>query len=75
MKKLIPFFQNQSNTYSKRSYSLSKMTLTMILLMCLSTVSFSQTVVDCAAGPVNTTYCYVDNDTTQFVFTNTDGFP
>ncbi|MBV1888155.1 MAG: hypothetical protein KUG51_02575, partial [Urechidicola sp.] len=75
MKKLIPFFQNQSNNFTKRTRCLPKTAMTFVLFMCFTTLSFSQTVVDCAAGPVNTTYCYVDNDTTQFVFTNTDGFP
>jgi gliding motility-associated-like protein len=28
--------------------------------------------VDCAAGPVNTTYCYTDNDTTVFTFFASD---
>ena len=31
--------------------------------------------VDCDAGPVNTTYCYINNDTMQFNFTSSSGFP
>ena len=40
-----------------------------------STSLYSQTIIDCAAGHANFTYCYESNDTTQFVFTNTDGLP
>jgi len=29
--------------------------------------------VDCNAGPINMTYCYVNNDTNVFVFTSSDG--
>jgi len=75
MKKQILFFQKQSNNLSKRTRSLPKTAIAFVLFMCLTTFSFSQTIVDCSAGPVNTTYCYVNNDTTQFVFTSTGGFP
>ena len=75
MKKLILFFQNQSNNLFKRTKSLPKLAMTFIFFMYFTTLSFSQTNVDCSAGSVNTTYCYVNNDTTQFVFTSTDGFP
>ncbi len=75
MEKQILFFQNQSKKSPKRHKSLPKMVITFVFFMCLTTLSFGQTTVDCAAGPVNTTYCYVNSDTTQFVFTNTDGFP
>ncbi|MCF6307645.1 MAG: gliding motility-associated C-terminal domain-containing protein [Flavobacteriaceae bacterium] len=71
MKKQITFFQNQLNLLAKRN----KRILPFALLLFFTTVSFSQVTIDCAAGPVNTTYCYVDNDLTQMVFTNTDGFP
>lgn len=46
------------------------------LLICLLVFCFTgiaQTTVDCTAGPVNTTYCYTNNDTTSFVFTSSDG--
>ncbi|WP_290701388.1 FG-GAP-like repeat-containing protein [Lacinutrix sp.] len=46
------------------------------LLICLIASCFSivaQTTVDCALGPVNTTYCYTNNDTTSFVFVSSDG--
>ncbi len=75
MKKQILFFQNQSNNLSERTKSLSKTAITFMLFMCFTTLSFGQTIVDCSAGPLNTTYCYVNNDTTQFVFTSTGGFP
>jgi len=75
MKKQILFFQNQSNNLSKRTKSLPKLAMAFVFFMCFTTLSFSQTIVDCSAGPVNTTYCYVNNDTTQFVFTSTGGFP
>ena len=75
MKKQIPFFQNQSNNLSKRTKSLPKLAIAFLFFMCFTTLSFSQTIVDCSAGPVNTTYCYTNNDTTQFVFTSTGGFP
>ncbi len=32
-------------------------------------------IVDCDAGAVNTTYCYISNDTMQFNFTSSSGFP
>lgn len=35
----------------------------------------AQTTVDCTAGPVNTTYCYVNDDTSSFDFVSTDGSP
>ncbi|WP_431135043.1 T9SS type A sorting domain-containing protein [Psychroserpens mesophilus] len=33
------------------------------------------TVVNCENGPVNTTYCYDNNDTTEFNFQSSDGLP
>lgn len=71
MKKQITFFQNQLNLLAKRNKGI----LPFALLLFFTTASFSQVTIDCAGGPVNTTYCYVDDDTTAFVFTNTDGFP
>ena len=46
-----------------------------LLLSLLATCLFAgaQTSVDCTAGAVNTTYCYINNDTTSFVFTSSDG--
>lgn len=32
-------------------------------------------IVDCEGAPVNTTYCYGNNDTMQFSFTSSSGFP
>ena len=75
MKKQILFFQNQSNNLSKRAKSLPKLAMTFVFFMFFTTLSFSQTTVDCSEGPFNTTYCYVNNDTTQFEFTSTGGFP
>ncbi|WP_397363253.1 T9SS type A sorting domain-containing protein [Olleya sp. R77988] len=50
---------------------------------CYSTTSFNITVEDCSITPtpvtcgtsVNTTFCYDNNDTTQFTFESTDGSP
>jgi len=75
MDKQILFFQNQSKKSSKKPKRLPKMAIAFVFFICLATFSFGQTIVDCAAGPVNTTYCYVNSDTTQFVFTSNDGFP
>jgi len=51
---------------------MKKITLLISLIAsCFFTVA--QTTVDCSAGPVNTTYCYTDNDTTSFVFVSSDG--
>ena len=33
------------------------------------------TVVDCSAGPVSSSYCYPDNDVTQFEYVSSDGSP
>lgn len=32
-------------------------------------------IVDCDAGPVNTTYCYANSDPNQFMFTSSSSFP
>ncbi|PTX60548.1 putative secreted protein (Por secretion system target) [Kordia periserrulae] len=51
---------------------MKKITLLFSLLVsCFFAVG--QTTVNCASGPVNTTYCYTNNDTTSFVFTSSDG--
>ena len=51
---------------------MKKITLLLALLVsCFFTGA--QTTVDCTLGPVNTTYCYADNDTTSFVFVSSDG--
>ncbi|WP_178987881.1 FG-GAP-like repeat-containing protein [Winogradskyella schleiferi] len=48
--------------------------ITLILALLLSYfIAGAQTTVDCSVGPVNTTYCYSDNDTTSFVFVSSDG--
>ena len=33
------------------------------------------TLVDCAAGPISTSYCYGNNDTSQFEYVSSDGSP
>ena len=33
------------------------------------------TLVDCAAGPISTSYCYTNNDTSQFEYLSSDGSP
>ncbi|WP_179005859.1 FG-GAP-like repeat-containing protein [Winogradskyella forsetii] len=51
---------------------MKKITLVLALLLsCI--ITGAQTTVDCSVGPVNTTYCYIDNDTTSFVFVSSDG--
>ncbi|QHI37580.1 hypothetical protein IMCC3317_29600 [Kordia antarctica] len=47
----------------------------MLLISLIASCFFAgaQTTVDCLVGPVNTTYCYVNNDTTSFVFVSSDG--
>lgn len=37
--------------------------------------TYAQTTVDCSVGSVNTTYCYVNDDTTSFDFVSSDGSP
>lgn len=46
-----------------------------LLLSLIASCYFTnaQTTVNCSVGPVNTTYCYTNNDTTSFVFTSSDG--
>ena len=75
MKKQITFFQKQLDLLTGRNKRLFKAIIPLGALLFFTSLSFSQVVIDCAGGPVNTTYCYVSNDQTQFVFTNTDGFP
>ncbi|MFT4697675.1 MAG: gliding motility-associated-like protein [Flavobacteriaceae bacterium] len=78
MKKSYTNFQPNLNKTAikgeRKSFSFLQF-IPFALLLFFTTLSFSQTIIDCAAGPVNTTYCYLSNDTTQFVFTNTDGLP
>ncbi|WP_296314842.1 FG-GAP-like repeat-containing protein [Winogradskyella sp. UBA3174] len=51
---------------------MKKITLLLTLLLSCFFAS-AQTTVDCAVGPTNTTYCYTDSDTTNFVFTSSNG--
>lgn len=51
---------------------MKKITLLICFLACCFFAN-AQTTVDCTLGAVNTTYCYVNNDTTSFVFTSSDG--
>ncbi|QHI37582.1 hypothetical protein IMCC3317_29620 [Kordia antarctica] len=51
---------------------MKKITL-LISLIASCFFAGAQTTVDCSVGPVNTTYCYVNNDTTSFVFVSSDG--
>ncbi|WP_299126650.1 FG-GAP-like repeat-containing protein [uncultured Winogradskyella sp.] len=51
---------------------MNKITL-LLMLIIYSAVGKAQTTVDCSTGPVNTTYCYLDNDTTSFSFVSSDG--
>lgn len=54
---------------------MKKITL-LIMVTFFSVLSYAQTTVDCAAGPVNETgFCYGNNDTTSFVYTSNDGSP
>ena len=50
----------------------------LFLFLFMTFLGFSvtaQTVVVCANGPVNTTYCYASNDNTQFSFESDTGLP
>ncbi|WP_296381307.1 FG-GAP-like repeat-containing protein [Winogradskyella sp.] len=51
---------------------MKKITLLLTLLISCFFAG-AQITVDCAVGPTNTTYCYTDSDTTNFVFTSSDG--
>ena len=51
---------------------MKKFTL-LICFLASSLFAVAQTTVDCTVGPVNTTYCYTNNDTTSFVFVSSDG--
>jgi hypothetical protein len=51
---------------------MKKITL-LISLIASCFFAVAQTTVDCSVGPVNTTYCYVNDDTTSFVFVSFDG--
>ena len=45
------------------------------VLFFFSIFSSAQTIVDCTGTPVNTIYCYGNNDTTTWLFTSSDGSP
>jgi len=60
------------NTSSSLRWKKSLMALALIWSASLFTQAQN---VDCSAGPVNTTYCYVNNDNTQFAFQSNTGFP
>ena len=45
----------------------------LLALMVFCLFARAQTNVDCSAGPVNTTYCYTNDDTTSFTFVSSDG--
>ena len=51
---------------------MKKITLLLTLIASCFFAS-AQTTVDCTVGPVNTTYCYTNDDTTSFVFVSSDG--
>lgn len=51
---------------------MKKITLLLILFVSCFFAS-AQTTVDCTVGPVNTSYCYTNDDTTSFVFVSSDG--
>ncbi|MGV6829778.1 MAG: T9SS type B sorting domain-containing protein [Flavobacteriales bacterium] len=77
MKKSLLFFKDSILTILKlkKSIQTSSSLAFLVVFVSFSISSYGQTTIDCEAGPVNTTYCYTDNDTTQFIFTNTGGFP
>ena len=54
-----------------------KRSLFFIFLFFTTQILISQqnTTVDCTAGPISESYCYVDNDTTQFQYISSDGSP
>lgn len=51
---------------------MQKITL-LLLFLTFCFLSSAQTTVDCTAGAINTTYCYVNDDTTSFSFVSSDG--
>lgn len=51
---------------------MKKTTLILLFFICCF-LGNAQTTVDCTAGPVNTTYCYTNSDTTAFSFVSSDG--
>jgi len=78
MKKSLPNYTEYFSTFSKNYKGILKSKFQFIpflLLLCFSINSFGQTTVVCADGSVNTTYCYGESDTTQFVFVSDSGFP
>ena len=55
---------------------MKKLLILVSLLFCLAPfIGISQTIVDCAAGALNATYCYDNNDNTQLVFQSSTGDP
>ncbi|WP_299519735.1 FG-GAP-like repeat-containing protein [Winogradskyella sp.] len=51
---------------------MKKITLLILSFLYCFTIN-AQNTVDCTVGPVNTTYCYTNNDTTSFSFVSSDG--
>ena len=47
----------------------------LLLFLFAATITFGQTSVDCASGPLNINYCYGNNDDTAWLFQSTDGSP
>ncbi|MFT4697676.1 MAG: gliding motility-associated-like protein [Flavobacteriaceae bacterium] len=68
-------FKDKFIKQSKRRNKYSILIASVLVYLFMSTSLYSQTIIDCAAGHANFTYCYTSNDTTQFVFTNTSGLP
>lgn len=69
---------NLKDTFISKKIKMNKFSIlvvSMLSFICMSTSMHSQTIIDCAAGHENFTFCYDSNDTTQFVFTNTSGLP
>ena len=60
------------NTSSSLLWKKSLLAIAFILSASLFTQAQN---VDCSAGPVNTTYCYGNNDNTQFAFQSNTGLP
>lgn len=51
---------------------MKKITFLILFFLCCFGIN-AQTTVDCSAGPVNTSYCYTNDDTTSFSFVSSDG--
>jgi len=65
--------ENSNNTHLLAKIKQSQ--LLFILAFLFVGFSHAQTTVVCADGPVNTTFCYDNFDTTSFEFTSDTGFP